>query len=79
VSIKPTNTQRIAIPLRRRPPSQRWRTFLSNNADGIAAVDLFVLPTITPYRSRSDFLHQLEQIPAAGHLWPRCVEVGSKA
>ena len=25
---------------------QGWRTFLSNHADGIAAVDLFVLPTI---------------------------------
>jgi transposase InsO family protein len=29
-----------------RPPSQGWRTFLSNHSDGIAAVDLFVLPTI---------------------------------
>ena len=29
-----------------RPPSQGWRTFLSNHADGIAAVDFFVLPTI---------------------------------
>src|SRR5437870_8421941 len=29
------------------PPSQGWRTFLSNHADGIAAVDLFVLPTFT--------------------------------
>ena len=29
-----------------RPPSQGWRTFLSNHASGIAAVDLFVLPTI---------------------------------
>jgi transposase InsO family protein len=28
------------------PPSQGWWTFLSNHADGIAAVDLFVLPTI---------------------------------
>src|SRR5450756_2555591 len=30
----------------RLPPSQGWRAFLSNHADGIAAVDLFVLPTI---------------------------------
>lgn len=30
-----------------RPPSPGWRTFLSNHADGIAAVDLFILPTIT--------------------------------
>ena len=29
-----------------RPPSQGWPTFLSNHADGIAAIDLFVLPTI---------------------------------
>ena len=28
------------------PPSQSWRTFLKNHVDGIAAVDLFVLPTI---------------------------------
>src|SRR5580692_7551523 len=31
---------------RLRPPSQGWRTFLSNHVDGIAAIDLFVLPTI---------------------------------
>ena len=28
------------------PPSQGWLTFLRNHADGIAAVDLFVVPTI---------------------------------
>jgi transposase InsO family protein len=41
--------------LRRRPvdslevqgrPSQTWRTFLHNHADGIASIDLFVVPTI---------------------------------
>jgi transposase InsO family protein len=31
---------------RRRPPSQSWRTFLRNHAPEIAAVDLFVAPTI---------------------------------
>jgi transposase InsO family protein len=30
----------------RRPPSQGWLTFLGNHADGIAAIDLFVVPTI---------------------------------
>ena len=30
---------------RRRPPSQSWRTFLRNHADGIAAIDLFAVPT----------------------------------
>jgi transposase InsO family protein len=32
---------------RRRPPSQHWRTFLNNHADGIASMDLFVGPTIS--------------------------------
>src|ERR1700688_4389790 len=31
---------------RRAPPSQGWRTFLRNHAPDIAAVDLFVVPTI---------------------------------
>src|SRR5258706_12646680 len=30
----------------RRPPSQGWRTFLQNHAPDIAAMDLFVVPTI---------------------------------
>jgi hypothetical protein len=32
---------------RRRPPSQDWKTFLRNHADGIASMDLFVVPTIS--------------------------------
>ncbi len=31
----------------RRPPSPSWRVFLHNHADGIAAIDLFVVPTTT--------------------------------
>ncbi|MGB8893085.1 MAG: integrase core domain-containing protein [Pseudolabrys sp.] len=31
---------------RRGPPSQGWRTFLKNHAPDIAAMDLFVVPTI---------------------------------
>ena len=31
----------------RRPPSQGWRTFISNHAEGIAALDLFVVPTLS--------------------------------
>src|SRR5438128_231492 len=27
-------------------PSQGWQTFLSNHADGIVAIDLFILPTV---------------------------------
>jgi hypothetical protein len=32
---------------RRRPPSQGWKTFLHNHADAIAAIDTFVVPTIS--------------------------------
>jgi hypothetical protein len=32
---------------RRGPPSQGWKTFLRNHANGIAAMDLFVVPTIS--------------------------------
>src|ERR1700690_4469449 len=32
---------------RRGPPSQGWKTFLHNHADDIAAMDLFVVPTIS--------------------------------
>jgi hypothetical protein len=39
----------------RRPPSQGWKTFLHNQADGIASIDLFVVPTIS-FRLRYDLL-----------------------
>ena len=32
---------------KRGPPSQGWKTFVRNHADGIAAMDLFVVPTIS--------------------------------
>ena len=32
---------------RRGPPSQGWRTFLRNHAPDIAAMDLFIVPTIS--------------------------------
>jgi transposase InsO family protein len=32
---------------RRRPPSQGWKTFLRDHADGIASLDLFVVPTVS--------------------------------
>jgi hypothetical protein len=34
----------VARYMYRGPPSQGWRTFLNNHAEGIAAIDLFVLP-----------------------------------
>jgi hypothetical protein len=33
--------------VKRGPPSQGWKTFLQNHADGIAAMDLFVVPKIS--------------------------------
>ena len=41
---------------RRGPPSQGWKTFLHNHADGIAAMDLFV-------RSRPTFLRGDKRMP----------------
>ena len=32
---------------RRRLPSQGWKTFLHNHADGIASMDMFLVPTIS--------------------------------
>jgi hypothetical protein len=32
------------IARKRRPPSQGWKTFLRNHADGIASIDLFCRP-----------------------------------
>jgi hypothetical protein len=29
------------------PPSQGWKTFFRNHADGVASMDLFVVPTIS--------------------------------
>src|ERR1700738_2903895 len=40
-------TDQRGMARRRDPPSQGWRTFLRNHADGIAAMDLFVVPTIS--------------------------------
>ena len=31
----------------KRPPSQGWKTFLHNHTDGIASINLFVVPTIS--------------------------------
>src|SRR5664279_2894901 len=42
-----TNERAKYIARRRGPPSQGWKTFLHNHADGIAAMDLFVVPTIS--------------------------------
>ena len=52
---------------RRGPPSQGWRTFLHNHAPDIAAMDLFVVPTIgfdLANGSRSPLLTHLRHHPS---------------
>jgi transposase InsO family protein len=34
-------------PRQRKPPSQTWRTFLTNHVNTLAAMDFFVVPTVT--------------------------------
>src|SRR5262245_11967013 len=48
----------------RRGPSQGWRAFLCNHADGITSIDLFVVPTLS-FRLLYGFLvlrHQRRRI-----------------
>ena len=42
-----TATIRKYSPKSRGKPSQTWRTFLQNHAKGIAAIDFYVVPTVT--------------------------------
>ena len=44
IDVGQTSVAKYMAP-RRGPPSQGWKTFLCNHADGIAAMDLFVVPT----------------------------------
>ena len=41
------STVSIYMVPRRDRPSQTWKTFLRNHAEGIASIDLFVVPTIS--------------------------------
>ena len=46
IDVGPTSVAKYMVK-RRGPPSQGWKTFLHNHADGIAAMDMFVVPTIS--------------------------------
>src|ERR1700761_119762 len=46
IDVGQTSVAKYMAP-RRGPRSQGWKTFLRNHADGIAAMDLFVVPTIS--------------------------------
>jgi hypothetical protein len=47
IDVGQTSVAKYMAKGRRRPPSQGWKVFLRNHADGIAAMDLFVVPTIS--------------------------------
>ena len=47
------------------PPSPGWRTFLRSHAPDIAAIDLFVAPTIVLYHARRDLDQTLSNGPSA--------------
>jgi transposase InsO family protein len=47
IDVGQTTVAKYMAKTRRRPPSQGWKTFLVNHADGMAAMDLFVVPTIS--------------------------------
>ena len=52
---------------RRRPPSQGWKTFLRNHADGIASMDLFLSDDLVSVGVRiPDFAAQPSRAPVAG-------------
>jgi transposase InsO family protein len=69
---------------RSRPPSQSWRTFLANHAQGIWAADLFVVQTLTFQtlyvlffisHARRDLLHfEVTTHPAAAWVWRQLIE-----
>jgi hypothetical protein len=78
---------------RRGPPSQGWRTFLRNHTPDIAAMDLFVVPTIgfnllyafviVRLDRRSDVIGDFQApygvVLVEGTTWPRCLPTPSKA
>jgi hypothetical protein len=45
-NVAQSTVSKYMVPRRGRP-SQTWKTFIRNHADGIASIDLFVVPTIT--------------------------------
>jgi transposase InsO family protein len=45
IEVAQSSVAKYMVPRSRRPPSQSWKTFLSNHAAGISSIDLFVVPT----------------------------------
>jgi transposase InsO family protein len=45
IDVAQSTVAKYMVPRSWRPPSQGWKTFLRNQAAGIASIDLFVVPT----------------------------------
>jgi hypothetical protein len=66
---------------RRDRPSQTWKTFLHNHADGIASIDLFAVPTIA-FEQLFAFLilgHGRRQLPASRRSAPATTQARASA
>ena len=69
------------------PPSPTWRSFLRNHADGIAALDMFVVPSATfrllfvmlilAHDRRKIVRFDVTQNPTAGWLSLSLLKIGS--
>ena len=59
----------------RKPPSQGWKTFLHNHADGFASIDLFVVPTLS-FRLLFGLLIMLHGRRIHGELLKLGIEIG---
>ena len=82
--VSPRTVRRYRDQVRRRPPSQSWRTFLRNHTQHIWAVDLFTVQTITMQtlyavvfishgRRRIEHIN-VTRHPTASWLWRQLVE-----
>ena len=76
--------RRYRLQARRRPPSQRWRTFLANHRDAIWAADFLTVPTLTfrtlyvffvisPDRRRIEHVNVTAH-PRAAWTWQQLIE-----
>jgi transposase InsO family protein len=71
IEVAQSTVAKYIVPRSRRPRSQSWKTFLRNHAAGIAAIDLFVVPTA--------FFKMLYGLVLLGHERGRLIGFGVTA
>jgi hypothetical protein len=47
IDVSERTVSRLLRRRRRRPPSQTWRTFLTNHVTSLVSLDFFTVPTVT--------------------------------